>query len=154
MSDFKKGDLVKCIDNEGYEHQMTLDKTYIVEDFDGTVVKLKEDDRNNIPMMTEAFPRRFKKVEVRQISTQELIKKVCGEVTEILLDKNRKYGDSAINPQRIFSKCDALEQINVRIDDKISRILSAQGDDAEDAEFDLLGYLVLKRVAREVQKYA
>lgn len=40
-----------------------------------------------------------------------------------------------------------VEQLNVRIDDKLSRIRSAQGDDQEDAELDLIGYLVLKRVA-------
>jgi hypothetical protein len=48
---------------------------------------------------------------------------------------------------RIFSSAGPVEQINVRIDDKLSRLRSAQDDDIEDAELDLLGYLILKRVA-------
>lgn len=71
----------------------------------------------------------------------------CDFVADMLLEKNRQYGDSALSPLRIFSGLGSVEQINVRIDDKLSRILSAQGDDLEDAELDLIGYLVLKRVA-------
>ena len=82
------------------------------------------------------------------MNTQDLIQAECAKILTILLEKNRKYGDSAINPQRIFSKADSVEQINVRIDDKLSRIASAQDDDTEDAELDLIGYLILKRVAK------
>lgn len=84
--------------------------------------------------------------------TQDMISTVIDEIEHLLLSKNRKYGNSAINPIRIFSTADPIEQLNVRIDDKLSRILSAQTDDTEDAEFDLLGYLVLKRVARRLQE--
>jgi len=50
---------------------------------------------------------------------------------------------------RIFSDCDSIEQINVRIDDKLSRISrGCREGDSEDSEFDLIGYLVLKRVAK------
>ena len=75
----------------------------------------------------------------------------CNAIKEMLLEKNRKYGNSAIHPKRIFSKADNVEQINVRIDDKLSRIQSGQLDDNEDAELDLIGYLILKRVAIEHQ---
>jgi len=80
--------------------------------------------------------------------TQQKISEICDQIKEILLDKNRKYGDSAIQPKQIFSKADPIEQINVRLDDKISRIMNAQDDDTEDAELDLIGYLILKRVAQ------
>ena len=82
--------------------------------------------------------------------TQKKISEICDEIKNMLLEKNRKYGDSAINPKRVFSKASPIEQINVRIDDKISRIMSAQDDDTEDAELDLIGYLILKRVAKKV----
>lgn len=72
----------------------------------------------------------------------------CGALADLLVEKNRKYGDSALQPLRLFSRADAVEQLRVRIDDKLSRIRSAQADDAEDAELDLLGYLVLLRIAR------
>lgn len=83
---------------------------------------------------------------------QSLIADVCDEIKAVLLDKNRRYGNSALQPMRVLSKADPIEQINVRLDDKLSRLLSAQADDEEDAEFDLLGYLVLKRVAKRLQR--
>lgn len=75
-----------------------------------------------------------------------LIAEVCDEIKNLLLTKNRKYGNSALSPVRIFSKTSDLEQFNVRIDDKLSRIANAQSDEDEDPELDLIGYLILKRV--------
>ena len=69
-------------------------------------------------------------------------------IREMLLEKNRKYGNSALEPIRVFSKADFLEQIAVRMDDKLSRIKSAQEDDLEDAKLDLIGYLVLEMIAK------
>jgi hypothetical protein len=80
--------------------------------------------------------------------TQKTIAEVCDEIKEILLEKNRCYGDSAINPVRIFSKDDAISQLNVRIDDKLSRIMRGTAFGNEDTELDLIGYLILKRVAQ------
>ena len=72
--------------------------------------------------------------------------KVLGEVRFMLLSKNKAYGNAVIDPMRVFSKANKIEQINVRMDDKLSRMM--RGEDAgEDPEFDLLGYLVIKRVA-------
>jgi hypothetical protein len=84
-------------------------------------------------------------------TTADLIKAETNAIQGMLLEKNRKYGDSALKPQRIFSKADAVEQIKVRIDDKLSRITSAQADDNEDAELDLIGYLILLRIAKRHQ---
>lgn len=72
---------------------------------------------------------------------------ICDQIKELLLEKNRKYGDSALNPLRVFSKSDPLEAIRVRMDDKLSRIRAMDPNDSEDAYLDLLGYLVLYRVA-------
>jgi len=83
--------------------------------------------------------------------TQQKIAEVCDGIKDLLLEKNRKYGDSAIHPVRVFSKCNPLEQIDVRIDDKLSRITSGQTDDIEDVVDDLIGYLVLRKVAEELQ---
>lgn len=84
--------------------------------------------------------------------TQNEITTVCNEIRDLLLEKNRKYGDSALNPKRIFSKADAVEQIKVRLDDKISRLMNQQSDDDEDVVMDLMGYLVLLRVALKRRK--
>jgi len=74
---------------------------------------------------------------------------ICDEVKELLLEKNRKYGDSALSPARIFSKANAVEQILVRIDDKLNRIQKGAGllANDEDVVMDLIGYLVLLKIA-------
>lgn len=90
--------------------------------------------------------------ETKLTDTQNEITAVCTELRDLLLEKNRKYGDSALNPKRIFSKSDAVEQIKVRLDDKISRIMNQQNDDDEDVVMDLMGYLVLLRVALKRRK--
>jgi hypothetical protein len=78
-----------------------------------------------------------------------LIAEECDRLKDMLLAKNAAYGNSALDPVRIFSKSDPVEQIRVRIDDKLSRL--ARGSAAgEDVEQDLLGYLVLLRVARRL----
>ena len=82
-----------------------------------------------------------------------LIEQECDSIKSLLLAKNRAYGNSALDPVRIFSKSDPIEQIRVRIDDKLSRL--TRGSSAgEDVEQDLLGYLVLLRVARKLDVVA
>ena len=72
---------------------------------------------------------------------------VCDQLKELLLEKNRKYGDSALNPVRVFSKASPIEQIKVRLDDKLSRLRNQQDDEDEDVLTDLIGYIVLYKVA-------
>ena len=78
-------------------------------------------------------------------SSLEKITNECALICEMLLTKNEQYGDSALNPIRIFSKADTTEQLKVRIDDKLNRLV--QGNDSiesdEDVVKDLIGYLVL-----------
>lgn len=83
---------------------------------------------------------------------QKMIAEECDGIKEMLLEKNRKYGNSALNPIRVFSKADPYEQINVRLDDKLSRIRSAQDDEDEDVDKDLIGYLILRRIAKNGRK--
>lgn len=75
------------------------------------------------------------------------LRQVMEYVENMLIQKNEAYGDSALNPVRIFSKSDTIEQINVRMDDKLSRL--ARGDEAgEDVYMDLVGYLVIREIAK------
>lgn len=78
------------------------------------------------------------------------IESECWEIARMLQEKNAAYGNSALDPVRILSKVDPIEQIKVRIDDKLSR-LARGADCGEDVELDLIGYLVLLRIARRVQ---
>lgn len=84
--------------------------------------------------------------------SQQDIASTCDEIKELLLSKNRKYGDSALNPVRIFSQASTIEQIKVRMDDKLSRLRNAQDDEDEDVITDLIGYLVLFKVAQMQQR--
>jgi hypothetical protein len=85
------------------------------------------------------------------MNTEDLIKNVCSDVQEMLIQKNRAYGDSALDPVRIFSKSDAVEQIYVRIDDKLSRVKRGHEYPGDDTIKDLVGYLILLLVAKEKQ---
>ena len=71
---------------------------------------------------------------------------VLAETREMLLAKNKAYGNSALDPVRLFSKADPIEQLKVRIDDKVSRIRRGEAA-GEDAVRDWLGYLLLLLVA-------
>tara|TARA_B100000900_G_scaffold354794_1_gene323702 strand:+ start:4896 stop:5192 length:297 start_codon:yes stop_codon:yes gene_type:complete len=80
--------------------------------------------------------------------TQKKISNICDDIKELLIYKNQRYGDSALNPCRVFSKASATEQLLVRIDDKLNRIMKGAGLIAKDEDVvdDLIGYLVLLKI--------
>ena len=79
---------------------------------------------------------------------------VCDDIKELLIHKNRKYGNSALKPCRVFSKSSPVEQLLVRIDDKLNRIMQGAGllADDEDVINDLIGYLVLLKIGMNDEK--
>jgi len=82
--------------------------------------------------------------------TEQDIQTVCTNLAKLLIEKNRAYGDSALSPLRVFSKADSVEQLKVRVDDKLNRLLQGQGSADEalaDTRRDLMGYLVLLEIA-------
>lgn len=82
------------------------------------------------------------------MNTVNDINRVCNEIKEMLMAKNLSYGDSALNPVRIFSKSNATEQILVRIDDKLSRFARGKNYPGDNDIDDLIGYLVLLKIAK------
>ncbi len=86
-------------------------------------------------------------------NTKADINRICDSIKALLLEKNAKYGDSALEPVRCMSQASAVEQILVRIDDKLSRISRGAGlvGDDEDVITDLIGYFVLLKIALERQ---
>ena len=72
----------------------------------------------------------------------------CDAIKEFLLAKNKNYGNSALEPQRIFSKASSEEQLLVRMDDKLSRIKNS-GEPKMNDIVDLTGYLILYIVKKE-----
>jgi hypothetical protein len=75
------------------------------------------------------------------------VEEVLDSIEKMLIEKNRKYGNSALEPLGVFSQLSAKEGLLVRIDDKLKRIKngSLQKDD-EDVINDLIGYLVLLKI--------
>jgi hypothetical protein len=74
---------------------------------------------------------------------------VVQEIKELLLEKNEKYGNSALEPLGVFSKLSAKEGLLVRIDDKLKRIKNGSLEkDDEDVINDLIGYLVLLKISQ------
>ena len=87
------------------------------------------------------------------MSTEEYIVRTAAEVVDLLIQKNKDYGDTANNPPKIFSKLDAIEGICSRIDDKLSRIANKGiNDKTEDTIGDIIGYLILLKVQLRKQK--
>ncbi len=82
--------------------------------------------------------------------TQFTIGQVCDEIKEMLIAKNKSYGDSALNPVRVFSTSNSVEQLHVRIDDKLSRITRGGSYIGDNDLDDLIGYLILLKIAREL----
>jgi len=71
---------------------------------------------------------------------EERIRAKCDELANILVAKNKAYGDSALNPVNIFAY----------IDDKLSRIRNGcAGVGEEDDVLDLAGYLILLMIDRD-----
>jgi hypothetical protein len=91
----------------------------------------------------------IKEIKAMSAQTQYLITNICDEIKNMLIQKNQSYGDSAVDPIRIFSKSDNVEQLLVRIDDKLSRIQNGHDWPGDNEIDDLLGYLILLKIAKE-----
>jgi hypothetical protein len=73
-------------------------------------------------------------------------------IREMLINKNIKYGNSALEPLGVFSQLSAKEGLLVRIDDKLKRIKNGSLEkDDEDVINDLIGYLVLLKIQDKVK---
>lgn len=73
----------------------------------------------------------------------------CNRIATFLIEKNKAYGNSALEPVRIMSKADPVEQIKVRIDDKLSRLARGNEYPGDNDIDDLIGYLVLLIIAKK-----
>jgi len=76
------------------------------------------------------------------MSRAEEITEVFDGIRDLVLQKNKRYGDSALTPIHIFSGSDAEASILVRLDDKLSRIKNCEEFRQNDF-CDLIGYLSL-----------
>ena len=91
-------------------------------------------------------------------TTQQKITEITEAMRDLLLYKNQKYGDSALNPKRIFYKGDAKNSILIRLDDKLGRIMANADETPRINDVaDIIGYCTLLLVgmgatADDIQK--
>lgn len=71
---------------------------------------------------------------------------VIVEFEQFLLMKNDAYGNSAFEPLNKFSQASPLEQIRIRKDDKLKKMIKGQNLELEDAAEDFCGYHFLEKV--------
>jgi len=84
--------------------------------------------------------------------SEHQIKEVTNQLQELLIKKNRAYGNSALEPLNVFSQQNAVDSLCARLDDKLSRIKNkGLNDKTEDTLFDLAGYLILLIIAKNEQ---
>lgn len=140
-ADLQVGDVVTWVPDMGVLRQETVTKVYV--SFIELTGRLT---LGNAYTMIEVVSRATDKTP----DTPSAIEKKCNELKELLLQKNKDYGNSALEPIRIFSTADAVEQLKVRIDDKLSRLKNtATKNFKEDTAMDLAGYLILLMVAQD-----
>ncbi len=81
-------------------------------------------------------------------NTHEKIITTCDSLKEFLLEKNKRYGNSALEPIGFFSKLSPKEGIKLRLDDKVKRIKNSSELRKNDT-VDLMGYLLLLCVSED-----
>jgi len=80
------------------------------------------------------------------------IREVCRSLEVFLAEKNKRYGNSVLDPISVFIKRSAEAGILQRMDDKLSRIRQKTDRDLRPGKndvVDLLGYLVLYCISRQ-----
>lgn len=85
--------------------------------------------------------------------SQKRIVEITEGMKDLLLYKNKKYGDSALKPKHRFYKGDSTNSILIRLDDKIGRIESNTDElPSVNDVADIIGYLTLLLVSMGVTK--
>lgn len=80
--------------------------------------------------------------------TQNKIIEISNAIRDLLLYKNKKYGDSALHPKHVFYKGDAVSSILIRLDDKLGRIMSnTEATPRINDVADIIGYCTLLLVS-------
>ena len=83
--------------------------------------------------------------------TQSKIREIIEAMKDLLLYKNQKYGDSAINPKKIFYKGDSTNSILIRLDDKLGRVMSNTEEKPRINDVcDIIGYCTLLLISMGV----
>ena len=76
---------------------------------------------------------------------QQKIKDKCDTIRDLLIEKNKSYGNSVFDKGVLFN-VDPMYAIQARINDKLNRIKSKETYMSDNDLMDLTGYLILLQV--------
>lgn len=79
------------------------------------------------------------------------LQEITEGIQELLLEKNKRYGNAALEPKRIFYKGESEESILLRLDDKLSRMAFSDTPRLNDM-VDIVGYINLWLISKGVKK--
>ena len=84
---------------------------------------------------------------------QDKIAEITDAMKHLLIEKNKRYGSSALEPQHIFYKGDAQNSILIRLDDKLGRIkANTESTPRVNDVCDIIGYCTLLLISMGVTK--
>lgn len=116
--------------------------------------KMTLDDETMKKNRTRKKPENYEVTYLKLSESQKKIVEVCDSMKDLLLYKNQKYGDSALNPEPIFYKGNATNSILIRLNDKIGRIKNNTEELPRVNDVcDIIGYCTLLLVSMEVSKH-
>lgn len=79
-----------------------------------------------------------------QDNMEQIIAEIIDAMKHLLIEKNKRYGNSALKPQNIFYKGDAQNSILIRLDDKLGRIkANTESTPRVNDVADIIGYCTL-----------
>lgn len=88
-----------------------------------------------------------------ETDTRNKINEIMEAMEDLLLYKNRLYGNSALNPKQIFYKGDAVNSILIRLDDKLGRIMANTDEKPRINDVaDIIGYCTLLLISMGADK--
>lgn len=81
-------------------------------------------------------------------TASDKIQETLLSLNTLLQEKNKRYGNAALNPLGIFNKNSATDGILIRLDDKLQRVKNSDILRKNDIA-DIMGYLTLLCVEKE-----
>lgn len=134
----------------GRDYTSTDGKTWLETPTEVKVPKTSSNMNTDDVKLSDSYMHAHMK-EALYTDTQQKLIDVLDGMKNLLLYKNRKYGDSAINPKQIFYKGDATNSILIRLDDKLGRIKSNTEEQPRVNDVaDIIGYCTLLLVSMGV----
>ena len=102
------------------------------------------DNKNEMKAILEKYERMLPPGVEEKFTTQGKIKRICDAIKDLIVNKNIKYGDSALSPSNIFYKGNSTNSILIRLDDKLNRVKNNKSEKPRINDIvDIIGYCIL-----------